>query len=777
MNLPLQSQTVDTETEKRPKRTTIRFRLTYLVYACVVPVFLVVSLFVAYTYINKRALIENHMLETARALTLAVDRDLAHIQSALQVLATSPYLAEGNLRGFHGQAREILRHFPGADIILADETGQQQVNSYRDFGTALPKRGNLTVVRKIFETGTPVVSDLFLGAVTKRPLIGVDVPVIVDGKVIYDLAMTLPAERLAASLSQQHLAPGWVGSLLDPSHVIAARTVTPEVFVGRKIGAALLAHLTGASEGVVVVNNIEGSPVIDAFSQSTVSGWTVVVGVPAVIVQMELWQWLGLTIAGIVTVMAASVGLAGWMADGIARSIQALVAPAMAVGRGAPVEAACFDLQETSDVGEALAKASNLLVLRAQERDGAEQALTERTLQLQRQYETLRALNEIAALSEADEGRQMVEALVLGLRHLGLSIGIISQIEGERYTVRYHSAPPEFALKDGDIFDLGKTYCVMTLAAKDVVAISHMARSENAGHPCYQAFGLETYIGAPLIVHGQVYGAVNFSSPAPRAQPFNSGDLEFMRLLARWIGAVLEREFVHGELARSNTELEQFAYVASHDLRAPLRQVSSFMTLLERQYGSGLDAEAREYIGFARDGARRMDQLIVDLLDYSRIGRHDRPKGAVDLTAVVADALRNLTAVLGEAQVTVADLPTVIGDTIELIRLFQNLIGNAAKYRDPSRPLALSVTAARDGRWWVIAVKDNGIGIAPEHFEAIFRIFQRLHGVGQYEGTGIGLASCKKIAEHHGGRIWLQSTPGEGSEFFVSLPAADGPSA
>ncbi|WP_068431401.1 PAS domain-containing protein [Magnetospirillum sp. XM-1] len=228
------------------------------------------------------------------------------------------------------------------------------------------------------------------------------------------------------------------------------------------------------------------------------------------------------------------------------------------------------------------------------------------------------------------------------------------------------------------------------------------------------------------------------------------------------------------ELERSNTELEQFAYVASHDLREPLRMVSSYVDLLARRYGDKLGDDAREFIAFAKDGASRMDRLILDLLEYSRIGRITRPMLPVALGPVVERALRALAPKIEESGAEIATppevLPTVLGDGEELMRLFQNLIGNAIKYRSPERAPVISIEAENTGKEWIITVVDNGIGIEPKYYDRVFLIFQRLHRRGEFEGTGIGLAVCKKIVEHHGGRIWVTSTPGEGTRFSVTLP-------
>ncbi len=228
------------------------------------------------------------------------------------------------------------------------------------------------------------------------------------------------------------------------------------------------------------------------------------------------------------------------------------------------------------------------------------------------------------------------------------------------------------------------------------------------------------------------------------------------------------------KLEASNAELEQFAYVASHDLREPLRMVSSFVTLLARRYGEQLNDEAREFIALAQDGAVRMDRLILDLLEYSRVGRMERPLAPVELGRVVEQALRGLGLAAEEAGAEIeiaADLPTVIGNEEEMLRLWLNLVGNAIKYRAPDRPPRIRIGWRRDGGDVVCWVADNGIGIAPQDFDRVFRIFQRLHGRDRYEGTGIGLAICKKIVERAGGRIWIESIPGEGSTFLFSLRA------
>ncbi|WPB76267.1 ATP-binding protein [Archangium violaceum] len=227
------------------------------------------------------------------------------------------------------------------------------------------------------------------------------------------------------------------------------------------------------------------------------------------------------------------------------------------------------------------------------------------------------------------------------------------------------------------------------------------------------------------------------------------------------------------ELTRSNADLEQFAYVASHDLQEPLRMVASYVQLLSRRYKGKLDADADEFIRYAVDGATRMQALINDLLAYSRVGTRGKELVTMPLERGMERALSHLRLALREsgAEVKVEPLPWVNGDETQLAQLLQNLVGNAVKFRG-ERPPRIRVSAQQEGDTVMVAVEDNGIGIEPQYYERIFAIFQRLHGKEEYPGTGIGLSICKKIVERHGGRIWVESTPGQGSTFRFTLGAA-----
>jgi light-regulated signal transduction histidine kinase (bacteriophytochrome) len=230
------------------------------------------------------------------------------------------------------------------------------------------------------------------------------------------------------------------------------------------------------------------------------------------------------------------------------------------------------------------------------------------------------------------------------------------------------------------------------------------------------------------------------------------------------------------DLNRSNEELEQFANIASHDLQEPLRMVASYTQLLAKRYKGRLDSDADEFIAYAVDGSNRMQGLIQDLLAYSRAGANGKPLCKISSECALKEALTNLQATVEEsgAVVTHDSLPAITMDDTQLAQVFQNLVGNAIKYRSAEVP-HIHVSATKNGgKEWIFSVRDNGLGIDPQYFDRIFILFQRLHGRGQFMGTGIGLAICKKMLERLGGRIWVESQPEKGSTFYFALPERDG---
>jgi signal transduction histidine kinase len=343
----------------------------------------------------------------------------------------------------------------------------------------------------------------------------------------------------------------------------------------------------------------------------------------------------------------------------------------------------------------------------------------------------------------------------------------------------------------------------LPVLSNDPVRLSLPAPGEATGEPPPR------FVTMPVVLEGHVIAQLGLGDPA---SPYSSQDLGLAeRIISLYVVAVEraraeealrdiamhrategalrasqeelearvsertdELRRVLSELARSNMELERFAYVASHDLKEPLRTVSSSLELLRLDWGGELGTDADGLIDGAIDGILRMELLINDLLAYSRVGTGGAEMGSTDMAVVVHLALSNLRAAIRDsrAEIALGTMPTVRGDAPQLVQLLQNLVGNAIKFRGEAPP-SVSIEATRDGDMWRFAVRDNGVGFDQRNAERIFEIFRRLHRPGAYPGTGVGLAICRKIVESHGGRIWAESEPGEGATFSFTVPATE----
>lgn len=314
------------------------------------------------------------------------------------------------------------------------------------------------------------------------------------------------------------------------------------------------------------------------------------------------------------------------------------------------------------------------------------------------------------------------------------------------------------------------------LSREPVIVRDFHQETRFAESSLLQDHGVTSGMSVILYSKNKPFGVLGAHSRDPRE--FTKNDVNFLQSVANVLSTAIERHEVEEELlvnsqelARSNADLEQFAYVASHDLQEPLRMVTSYLQLLERRYEGKLDKNAEEFIDYAVDGAMRMHVLINDLLTYSRVTKQGATKVPISCESVMETVAANLKSVVKESQaeIFVTPLPAVLGSEVQLVQLFQNLISNALKFRSQEPP-RIRVSAEMKDSNWLFSVADNGIGIEPEYREKIFVIFQRLHARTRYPGTGIGLAICKKIVEQHGGKIWVDSQPGQGSTFYFTLP-------
>lgn len=364
-------------------------------------------------------------------------------------------------------------------------------------------------------------------------------------------------------------------------------------------------------------------------------------------------------------------------------------------------------------------------------------------------------------------------------------------------TVVNESVKPQFPTMQGLlVVDTGFSECLSKYSSNHIYACADVALANFS--PCYLEF-LQTHcIRANLAIPILCSGGIEGTDPQPQAPAlaakklwgllcvqqcsgpryWTHHEIEFLTQVSDQLSIALSQAQLlenqtryTRELARSNRELEQFAYIASHDLQEPLRGVISFAELLEEEYQDDLDANARQYLDFIVDGATRMRQLIKDLLAFSRVGTRKAKFTSVNCEKAIATVLANLSVAISEssASITYDPLPTAIADPLQLIQLWQNLISNAIKFRAQNPP-QIHLSATPTSEEWLFSVSDNGIGIDPQYGQRIFAIFQRLHSRSQYEGTGIGLAICQRIVQRHGGRIWVESAPEQGATFYFTLP-------
>ena len=354
-----------------------------------------------------------------------------------------------------------------------------------------------------------------------------------------------------------------------------------------------------------------------------------------------------------------------------------------------------------------------------------------------------------------------------------LSISLVN-LDDNTFTNAYILGHDVEGRQVGDVISLEGTVTSEAVRSKRSMIIQGDPAELRERYP--NLLGFPSIVLAPLIYRRQLFGVLNARSSKLNA--YTEEDSEVLSRVASQITPAIASSLLYadivrtqGDLARSNSDLEQFAYAASHDLQEPLRTITSYLGLVKDRYSESLDETAQEFIDYAVDGAERMRTLINDLLEYSRVNVQEKPLESVSCDDALELAIRSLNQAIvrNGADIQTSPLPVVIGDESQLHRLFQNLLSNALKFRGDKSPV-IRVWAELQGDEWVFAVKDNGIGIAPEYREKVFGMFSRLHSRAQYEGTGVGLALCSKIAQRHGGRIWVESDVGKGATFRFNIP-------
>ncbi|MCU4925168.1 MEDS domain-containing protein [Halobacteria archaeon AArc-dxtr1] len=402
---------------------------------------------------------------------------------------------------------------------------------------------------------------------------------------------------------------------------------------------------------------------------------------------------------------------------------------------------------------------------------------TEAKAELQARERYQQRQNEIIADPDRSFEAKLQSLFELGCERFDLEYGRMAKVDPEtdRFEVEYLSEEND-QFEPGAELPLSETYCALPSRTQGLASVADADAAGYDGRTDCREFGAQAYLGTYVEIDGGVDRTFAFVGADAR-EPFSDDERAFLQSMGQWVTYELEQHHRERDLERtvdrletSNERLEQFAYAASHDMQEPLRMVSSYLQLIEHR-DDDLSAENREFLSFAVDGADRMRTMIGGLLQYSRVQTRGRSLEPTDLDDVIAAARNDLQFQLEEANaaLSVGSLPRVSGDADQLRQLFQNLLENAIKYSGEESP-EIDVTAERDGTTWTISVRDRGIGIPADEQQRIFEIFDRLHSREEYDGTGIGLALCERIVERHGGEIWVDSTPGEGSTFSVSLP-------
>ena len=678
-------------------------------------------------------------MQTQRTLAVALAQDVSDFiilhRNALATLAAYPGLLQMAPAAQQRLLRAYVRNYSDvAALDLADAAGNPLARSDGRPGGRMAGQQLFEEARR---TNGPSLA-VMTGRITHRPVIQLGMPLRGRGGEFGGLAgMAIEMTRVTSLLAHASANVSGDVYLVDGrGHIIAHRDVTlVAAFADISDSPPVAASAgRGGASGAVKYRTPAGER-IAGFARVPGPGWGIVVDRPlrAALTGADRGRELSLLVHGVVMVVAA---LAAVLAAGaLAKPLEALAREAGQLGRGStPAAFPPSTIAEVVDLTAALGQMQARLATRTEEREGAYRAL-------QASEQRIRLI-----LEKSPVPFVMVNAD-------GLVTGWNAQAEATFGWVREEAvARPLADLILPVQYRETLTRGLVRFLATGEGPVLNKRIEATALHRDGREFPIELTI-APLWLGD--------------AWTFN---VFINDITARKRVEESQTRYAH-ELERSNAELQQFAYVASHDLQEPLRMVTSYVQLLARRYKGRLDPDADQFIAYAVDGATRMQELINDLLEFSRVRTTGAELTPTDANAVLSETLANLQMAIHDsrAAVTHDPLPTVLADASQLGQVFQNLIGNAIKFHRKGERPAVHVWAREHDGEWILSVQDNGIGIDPQSTERVFEIFQRLHGRNEYPGTGVGLAICKRIVERHGGRIWVESEPGRGATFSFTL--------
>lgn len=700
----------------------IRTNLAVLVAVCVLPAMMAAAGVLAYHFQRERTQLIAATVGSARAIRSSVDAELSAAKTALEVLATSPSLQSQDFSAFHAQATQVLAQSPINNIALIAPGGQQLLNTALPYGQPLPKTGVAAMVERVLSTGQPEVSDLIVGAVLKRPLISVAVPVRTGQSVTHVLSGVVLPTRLQQIITNSSQPADRFVVIFDKAGVVAARSHEPERFVGKNLAPGLAARIKEVNEDAIEVLTLEGVPVISVFSRSPGTQWGVALGIPTATLTADLNRSMLQLIIATAVLLGLGLGMAWLMGGRISRAIDKLMQPALDLAQGKAVSVSSLAFKEAQALGNALMQTSLVL---------------ESTTSALHSSETrMRSILQSAtdAIITVDDQQRVVLFNAAACAMFGYTA---EQAVGQ---LAPRFIPERFQAQYLAYVEQNRVPTELTAVAREGVGL----RSGGEEFPLEISY-------SNVVVPDGIFHTLIIRDVTARVEAFRA-------------------------LERSNLDLQRFAYVASHDLKTPLRSISGFVQILERNHADKLDENALALIRRTAQAASRLEQLTEDMLSFARVNSDPRPFASVNSHEVVQEAIQLLDALIQStaAEVTVGELPTIMGDRTQLVQLFLNLLGNGLKYCQGHAPV-VHVSAQLSADEWVFAVQDNGIGIDPKHHQKIFEIFKRLHAQSEYAGTGIGLAVCHRIVERHHGKIWVESSVGEGSTFRFTLPVDSEP--
>lgn len=784
----------------------VRGRLVLLVATITLTALFLGLLLVTQAYRNERKTVEKHLSATARALASSVDLQLGQYEAMLKGLATFPSLRRRDFEAFDTAARAVTEN-PDKWVILIDDTGQQLINTRAAKGAPLPKIEIEPGLKEAIAQNRSYVSDVSLGAVTKTPLLYVAIPIIQDNRRLILCLATVPSV-FAEGIAVRSLAPNGTVAIIDRKGIVAARNRSPERFVGTPASADMVAAMNVSSEGVKESVTLDGIPVLSAFCHSQ-NGWTVVNAVPRDEIYGSAGRLITLALALSGALLVISVFLSGWIGRALVQGVGTLVKSTEIMGKGETPPQEESGLAEIDFVADTIRGTAQQLIARRLERERAEEALRDET-------RVLELLNHTGTLIASQLDLQSLVQVVTdsSTKLSGAKFGAFFYTKtddkgGSFMLYTLSGAPREAFEKFGH--PRATPLFGPTFAGAGVVRLDDVTKDARYGTmPPHHGMPkghlpVCSYLAVPVVSRsGEVLGGLFFGHPEPgvfteRSERLVVGvaaqaaiAIDNARLYETSQREISERKRAEVELQKSKEELEQkvqertaslqettqqletFCYSIAHDLRAPLRAQQSFAQALLFDYKDSLDDIGRDYVERIGRSAKRLDALVNDLLAYSRISRTELQFAAVDLQALVKEIQSSLAEQIetAKAHVTYGHFFPVLAHEATLQLVITNLFENALKFVKPDAAPMVHIWAEEKGSLVRLWVEDKGIGINRQGLTKIFGVFERLHPVTVYPGTGIGLAIVQKGVERMGGKVGVESEPDQGSRFWIELPKA-----